>query len=98
MPPSFCLAIHTEGVVVQCKIIRDKRGMDRGMFPTYILKLERPEEEGVHQVFLLAGRKRKKSKSSNYIISLDQADLSRESESFIAKLRFENKKMEERER
>lgn len=76
-----------EGVIVQCKIIRDKRGVDKGMFPTYILKLERPEDGGVKQVFLLAGRKRKKSKSSNYIISMDQEDMSRESDNFVAKLR-----------
>jgi len=39
------------------------------------------------QMFLLAGRKRKKSKTSNYIISVDPTDLSREGESFIGKLR-----------
>lgn len=39
------------------------------------------------QVFLLAGRKRKKSKTSNYLISVDATDLSREGESFIGKLR-----------
>ncbi|XP_030394265.1 tubby-related protein 3 isoform X2 [Gopherus evgoodei] len=37
--------------------------------------------------FLLAGRKRKKSKTSNYLISIDPTDLSREGESFIGKLR-----------
>lgn len=41
------------------------------------------------QVFLLAGRKRKKSKTSNYLISVDATDLSREGESFIGKLRYE---------
>lgn len=39
------------------------------------------------QTFLLAGRKRKKSKTSNYLISVDPTDLSREGESFIGKLR-----------
>lgn len=39
------------------------------------------------QVFLLAGRKRKKSKTSNYLISIDPTDLSRGGESFIGKLR-----------
>ncbi|OXB61441.1 hypothetical protein ASZ78_015547 [Callipepla squamata] len=38
-------------------------------------------------VFLLAGRKRKKSKTSNYLISIDPTDLSRGGESFIGKLR-----------
>ena len=39
------------------------------------------------QMFLLAGRKRKKSTTSNYLISTDATDLSRGGESFIGKLR-----------
>lgn len=39
------------------------------------------------QVFLLAGRKRKKSKTSNYLISIDPTDLSRGGDNFIGKLR-----------
>ena len=39
------------------------------------------------QVFLLAGRKRKKSATSNYIITVDPTDLSRGGESFVGKLR-----------
>nr|CAD7573305.1 unnamed protein product [Timema californicum] len=39
------------------------------------------------QVFLLAGRKRKKSATSNYLISTDPTDLSRGGESFVGKLR-----------
>ncbi|KAG7276667.1 hypothetical protein CRUP_032016 [Coryphaenoides rupestris] len=46
----------------------------------------RPASQGV-RVFLLAGRKRKKSKTSNYLISIDPTDLSRGGESFIGKLR-----------
>ncbi|EPY85303.1 hypothetical protein CB1_000388013 [Camelus ferus] len=38
-------------------------------------------------IFLLAGRKRKKSKTSNYLISTDPTDLSREGESYVGKLR-----------
>ncbi|KAL0158798.1 hypothetical protein M9458_046874, partial [Cirrhinus mrigala] len=38
-------------------------------------------------VFLLAGRKRKKSATSNYLISIDATDLSRGGENFIGKLR-----------
>ncbi|XP_007662717.2 tubby-related protein 3 isoform X2 [Ornithorhynchus anatinus] len=37
--------------------------------------------------FLLAGRKRKKSKTSNYLISIDPTDLSREGGSYVGKLR-----------
>ena len=58
--------------------------MDRGLYPTYFLHLER--EDG-KKIFLLAGRKRKKSTTSNYIISTDPTDLSRGGEAFVAKLR-----------
>ncbi|XP_053576587.1 tubby protein homolog isoform X2 [Bombina bombina] len=73
-----------QGVTIKCRITRDKKGMDRGMYPTYYLHLEK--EDG-KKVFLLAGRKRKKSKTSNYLISIDPTDLSRGGESFIGKLR-----------
>lgn len=39
------------------------------------------------QKFLLAGRKRKKSATSNYLISTDPTDLSRTGESYCGKLR-----------
>ncbi|CAN2391164.1 bronchus morphogenesis [Pristimantis euphronides] len=58
--------------------------MDRGLYPTYYMHLER---EDTRKVFLLAGRKRKKSKTSNYLISIDPTDMSREGGSFIGKLR-----------
>jgi tubby-related protein 1 len=38
-------------------------------------------------VFLLAGRKRKKSTTSNYLISTDATDLSRGGDSYIGKVR-----------
>ncbi|KAG2462175.1 TUB protein, partial [Polypterus senegalus] len=80
----FALRPALQGVTIKCRITRDKKGMDRGMYPTYYLHLER--EDG-KKVFLLAGRKRKKSKTSNYLISIDPTDLSRGGESFIGKLR-----------
>ncbi|XP_017556137.1 tubby protein homolog isoform X3 [Pygocentrus nattereri] len=80
----FTLRPAPQGVTIKCRITRDKKGMDRGMYPTYYLHLER--EDG-KKVFLLAGRKRKKSKTSNYLISIDPTDLSRGGESFIGKLR-----------
>lgn len=42
------------------------------------------------KVFLLAGRKRKKSKTSNYLISVDPTDLSRGGDSYIGKLRYQH--------
>ncbi|KAM4846447.1 tubby protein homolog isoform 4-T4 [Thomomys bottae] len=80
----FGLRPAPQGITIKCRITRDKKGMDRGMYPTYFLHLDR--EDG-KKVFLLAGRKRKKSKTSNYLISVDPTDLSRGGDSYIGKLR-----------
>nr|XP_031315089.1 tubby-related protein 2 [Camelus dromedarius] len=72
------------GCTVQCCIRRDKRGVDKGMFPCYYLYLEVPDGQ---KYFLLAARKRKRSKTSNYLISLDPTDLSREGDNFVGKVR-----------
>ncbi|KAM9768298.1 tubby protein homolog isoform 3-T3 [Dama dama] len=80
----FALRPAPQGITIKCRITRDKKGMDRGMYPTYFLHLDR--EDG-KKVFLLAGRKRKKSKTSNYLISVDPTDLSRGGDSYIGKLR-----------
>ncbi|XP_062414403.1 tubby protein [Pungitius pungitius] len=83
-PEEFVLLPAPRGVSVKCRITRDKKGMDRGLYPTYFMHMERDDGK---RVFLLAGRKRKKSKTSNYLISVDATDLTREGESFIGKLR-----------
>ncbi|XP_066580727.1 tubby-related protein 3 isoform X2 [Amia ocellicauda] len=80
----FALQPAPRGVTVKCRITRDKKGMDRGLYPTYFMHLEKDDSR---KIFLLAGRKRKKSKTSNYLISVDPTDLSREGESFAGKLR-----------
>lgn len=80
----FVLCPAPRGTTVKCRISRDKKGMDRGLYPTYFMHMEK--EDG-KKIFLLAGRKRKKSKTSNYLISVDATDLSREGESFVGKLR-----------
>ncbi|XP_065384685.1 tubby protein homolog isoform X1 [Macaca fascicularis] len=80
----FALRPAPQGITIKCRITRDKKGMDRGMYPTYFLHMDR--EDG-KKVFLLAGRKRKKSKTSNYLISVDPTDLSRGGDSYIGKLR-----------
>ncbi|KFW11967.1 Tubby-related protein 3, partial [Eurypyga helias] len=80
----FALHPAPRGVTVKCRITRDKKGMDGGLFPTYYMHLEREDNR---KTFLLAGRKRKKSKTSNYLISVDPTDLSRQGEGFIGKLR-----------
>ncbi|XP_041084548.1 tubby-related protein 1-like isoform X2 [Polyodon spathula] len=78
----FVLGPAPQGVTIKCKVTRDKKGMDRGLYPTYYLHLDNDKK-----VFLLAGRKRKKSKTSNYLISVDPTDMSRDGENFIGKLR-----------
>lgn len=69
---------------IKCRISRDRKGIDNRAYPVYYLHLER---DGQKKVFLLAGRKRKKSATSSYLISTDPTDLGRKSESFVAKLR-----------
>ncbi|XP_035225841.1 protein king tubby 1-like isoform X2 [Stegodyphus dumicola] len=81
---AFATEACPQGITVRCRISRDKKGIDRGMFPTYFLHLERQDGR---KVFLLAARKRKKSATSNYLISTDPTDLSRGGESFVGKLR-----------
>ncbi|XP_078337412.1 uncharacterized protein LOC111100336 isoform X5 [Crassostrea virginica] len=80
----FVLRPAPQGHVMKCRITRDKKGVDRGIYPTYFLHLEK--EDG-KKVFLLAGRKRKKSATSNYLISTDPTDLSRGGEAYVGKLR-----------
>ena len=81
----FVLRPAPEGVTIKCRVTREKRGMERSVYPAYYLFLER--EEGGKKIFLLGARKRKKSKSSNYLISVDATDLSRKGENFIGKVR-----------
>jgi len=75
---------------VTCEIRRDKKGMGKGSHPVYYLHLERSnikDASKTDKVFMLAGRKRKKCKTSNYLISSDAIDLSKDSDSYVAKLR-----------
>ncbi|XP_027776279.2 tubby-related protein 2 [Marmota flaviventris] len=81
---TYVLRPAQRGHMVQCCISRDKHGVDKGLFPIYFLYLE--VEDG-RKHFLLAGRKRKRSKTSNYLISLDPEDLSRDGDSFVGKVR-----------
>ncbi|XP_021101479.1 tubby-related protein 2 isoform X3 [Heterocephalus glaber] len=80
----YMLRPPQEGQRVQCCIGRDQRGMEKGLFPVYYLYLEAANS---WKRFLLAGRKRKWSKTSNYLISLDPRDLSRDGDNFVGKVR-----------
>lgn len=72
-----------QGVLYKCRITRDRKGMDKGLFPIYYLHIERDTGK---KIFLLAGRKRKKSKTSNYVISCDPTDLSRQTDGYVGKI------------
>ncbi|CAJ0581617.1 unnamed protein product, partial [Mesorhabditis spiculigera] len=80
----FALRPALRNTTYKCSITRDKKGMDRGMYPTYYLHLEKEDKK---KIFLLAARKRKKSTTANYLISTDPTDLSREGDAFIGKVR-----------
>ncbi|XP_059180842.1 tubby protein homolog isoform X2 [Centropristis striata] len=80
----FALRPARRDVTVQCRVTRDRRGMEKGIYPTYYLHMEK--EDG-KRVFLMAGRKRKKCKTSNYLISTDPTNLSRDTNCYIGKLR-----------
>lgn len=77
---TFLLQPLPRGKTMQCYIKRVKAGIKR-MFPTYCLFLNEGDK------FVLAARKRKKNKTSNYLISLDDDDLARKSGNFFGKVR-----------
>ncbi|XP_061741198.1 tubby-related protein 1-like isoform X4 [Nerophis ophidion] len=78
----FVLEAAPQGRTVRCRVTRDQRGMDKSLYPLYYLHLDHDKK-----TFLLAGRKRKKCATSNYLISTDATDLSRGGHNFIGKLR-----------
>ncbi len=43
----FVLRPALRGVTVKCRISRDKKGMDRGLYPTYFMHLEREDGKKV---------------------------------------------------
>ncbi|XP_049621217.1 tubby-related protein 1 isoform X2 [Suncus etruscus] len=81
-PREFVLRPAPQDRTVRCRLTRDKKGMDRGLYPTYFLHLDSEKK-----VFLLASRKRKRSKTANYLISRDPTNLSRSGDDFVGKLR-----------
>lgn len=77
---SFLSRPGPQGAMVQCYIKRCKSGLSR-LFPTYEIYLKDGDQ------FLMAARKRKHKKSSNYAISLEKEDLGRHTQNFYGKLR-----------
>lgn len=43
----FVLEPAKEGTLIKCRISRDRKGMDRGLFPTYFLHMERDDGKKV---------------------------------------------------
>ncbi|KAL7076015.1 hypothetical protein ACQ4LE_004346 [Meloidogyne hapla] len=80
----FVMEPIRKNCTLKCRISRDKRGVDKGMFPTYYLHLEKNDGR---RTFLLAARRRKKATTANYLISIDPTDLRRNGQSFISKVR-----------
>lgn len=80
----FAFKPAPQGTNVKCRVSRDNKGVDRGIYPTYYMHLEK--EDG-KKIFLLAARKRKRSATSNYLIATDPIELNRDGENFVGKLR-----------
>lgn len=45
----FVLQPAQQGVTVKCRVTRDKRGMDKGLYPTYYLHLDNDKKVSVRQ-------------------------------------------------
>jgi tubby-related protein 1 len=67
--------------MIQCRIERSNT-IDKFGYHTFSVYLD-----GSDQRFLLAARRRKKSRTSNYLLSLDKDDLLRHSGNYIGKVR-----------
>ena len=39
----FVMEPAAQGVLVKCRVTRDRRGMDRGFYPTYFLHMEKDD-------------------------------------------------------
>ncbi|XP_042190730.1 tubby protein isoform X1 [Callorhinchus milii] len=76
----FVLCPAGRSTIIQCRIKRRKQLLRT----TYYLYLER---EGGEQILLLTAQKRKKSKTSNYVISTDPTDQTKKGAGFVGKLR-----------
>ncbi|XP_026313112.1 tubby-related protein 2 isoform X1 [Piliocolobus tephrosceles] len=84
---AYVLRPAVPGTRMQCYLARDKCGVDKGLFPLYYLYLDTSDSL---KHFLLAGRKRRRSKTCNYLISLDPTDLSRDGDNFVGKVSRSN--------
>jgi len=65
---------------LECRLVRNRSGFKR-FFPVYSLSIEQTGS------FLLAAKKRPNNKTSNYLISMSESDLKKNSAFYIGKLR-----------
>jgi len=65
----FLMEPIPKGVLFQCYILRNKKGIKNKIYPSYELYVSGEER------FLMAARKRSKNKTSNYYITLDKSQL-----------------------
>lgn len=52
----FVLRPAPRGITIKCRITRDKKGMDRGLYPTYFMHLEREDGKKVRGYRVLRHR------------------------------------------
>ena len=45
-----------QGTTIKCRITRDKKGMDRGMYPTYFLHMEKDDGKKVLYLMFLTAK------------------------------------------
>jgi len=77
---SFLTRPLPKGTRLQCCVMRNKGGFGGRMYPTFEMFLEEPN------MFLLAGRKKGSSKTSNYTIVMDKNNFDK-GDSYLGKLR-----------
>ena len=70
---------------VKCKVTRDQRLLQVLGFPIYKMVLDNGSVDG--GPLILAARKRKKAKTSSYLMSTSADDLRKDSPSYVAKVR-----------
>lgn len=49
-PQEFVLRPAPQGQTVRCRLTRDKKGMDRGLYPSYFLHLDTEKKVGRREV------------------------------------------------
>lgn len=81
---AFLLMPAHPGVIFKTRIVRDRTKVNR-FHPRFFMYLE--HDDGRPHTFLMGARKRKKTRTASYVLSLSQAELGRTDDSYIGKLR-----------